>query len=839
MATIKLTQTRSQYNELSYKYIDGDTGCGKTTWAIEKRIPMFKTSGLSVLLVVPSIDLANEIEKKSNSKIKAIHSKNRTGEQTVLSEIIEIMKTAYDTKKPVSIVICEASYLNLTTFFDVARVKTDNWVVIKDEPRDPLGITPFRVSHDAKKIIDRFLCSFEKSEDSRLLSIPITKNPVKLTKEENDILDNANLKNKKTIEILRKLSNSPGMSLAEVMDQMDEDAQGVLQLTLDDLECDIFGKLVQFKMHCMNPHVEVLVDKELFEDHNILKYSVFQLPSAYNMFEQVYFMKANFVDSFIYHQWMERGVTWQPTTMQFQKMPSHRIKIHYLYSDVQRWSASFRNSKPKGCSHTIIEEYLDWAKEMLKDKEFVYVLNNEYSEKYKLPGGTRMPAECHGLNAYSHHTNILLGGSYLANRSDEPFYAYYGSSTTDSSGLRQTQFYIQQIARTDIRNYNGTSDINVYVPTLTEALSLLVYYKDAELIDENNNRVGKLNPDFKYQPTNDITPNNDFAVLGKGVHGDVIRYDVMNPSPEDILLYGVEFDDRVSGNIKNLGHPHIRFIKDIQAKDISSIGLDKKKDQEKYNSVKRELPWISAGIYNDDDALTKANCQGSKFIGFDFDGSDITDKEIAKVMKQFEYLMYTTFSHDKNDKKRRFRIIAPYDRVVTIEEHIRIKRWFINRFNDICNPKGTKFKDRRDLNIDESKSDAWAKLFVPHKESIITHVTRKNGQRTHTIEVDEILAQEPRLPKIQPPEIKDIIWTSTLTGKVVVDKNDTDAKRVERIMKVMDTMQPHDRSQKAVKIGGMLKKVDKQFHEYIFDELKNRGADKNAVAQARKYANMP
>ena len=114
-----------------------------------------------------------------------------------------------------------------------------------------------------------------------------------------------------------------------------------------------------------------------------------------------------------------------------------------------------------------------------------------------------MPAVCHGLNDWNHFTKFMTCASYLINGGDEPTYQYYGSSTTDGRGLRQTQMIYQQLMRTDIRNYESDKPVDLYLPTRQEALDLLLYLPDATLMDchkikpgEATGITGTLKPDW-------------------------------------------------------------------------------------------------------------------------------------------------------------------------------------------------------------------------------------------------------------------------------------------------------------------------------------------------------
>lgn len=743
------------YEQLSYRYLDGDTGCGKTTWAIKTQIPKYIFNGNSVMLVVPSIKLANEIEARSNGQIKAIHSNNRQDETTVLSDVVQAIQDSK--KQPQAIVICEASYLNGTQLFKQLESITSNWVLIKDEPRDPLVIKYHKhVSLDALKMIREYIGEFIDCGSKLLLSPrPRTDFSPEALAEFNPLSKKEQKERAKQKTIRERLSALTGQTYDD-----SEDYKPKYQFT--DIDCALTGNFAEFKQFINNPFYEVLVDKDVLEEQG-LKYSVFQLPQAYSMFGEVIFMKANFQDSFIYTQWQERGVKWSPINKQFDRMPSSRMKIHYLYDNDVRWSKTFREKTFKGVTNFNV--YLEWIREELKDQKFVYVANNGYDEEDLKLMGKRMPAECHGLNEYRDYTNVVLSGSYLVYRGDEPFYNHYNSSTTDALGMRQTQYHIQQIARTDIRNYQSKLPINVYVPTMTEALSLLNYFQDATLVNAAKTEF-KLNKKYQKIENKDTQPTHSNQTCGIGAYSRLMTVDLDQEEDVRVLTQGLEPHEFINAKTKNLGNKRIDFLLKLKS-SVSSKGLAKGSAQ--YKNAKLSLPWISTGIYNEGDSLSKDLCQGSTGIGFDLDDTDITDKEIAQVMKQWEYVQYTTFSHSTVSKKRRLRIYAPYDKPVSMQEHSRIVKWFMERFDQIC---------ERDINFDKPKSEPYAKLFVPHAESDIKWVKRKNNRATVAIETDYILGKMPREPKIKEPTQDDLVQICTNLNQPVNDQDDWTAQEI-------------------------------------------------------------
>ena len=104
---------------MQYNYISAGAGAGKTEWAIKTSVK-FNYGGQNVLFIVPTIDLANSIEKRSGGLIKAIHNENSYFPVDVVREIFT--QQAKTGVAPGAWVITEACFLLLGSFrFNCAR----------------------------------------------------------------------------------------------------------------------------------------------------------------------------------------------------------------------------------------------------------------------------------------------------------------------------------------------------------------------------------------------------------------------------------------------------------------------------------------------------------------------------------------------------------------------------------------------------------------------------------------------------------------------------------------------------------------------------------------------
>ena len=764
-----------------FNYVSADPGAGKTEWAIHQARKWIAL-GHPVLMVVPTRRLCNEIQDRSNGFIRAIHAENKSFDTTKL-EIIEQLKDAAK-NGPRGIVITDASFLLL----DV-KIGTENWVLIKDEPKEPLNIETLNLIDGREFFDDYFLDLIPDNRE--LLHQGLLKDfPYKLT-------------------------------------------------SYDDC---LFGSLKALQHYITTPEFEVLFDLNQYKDNNLLRYSVFTKPDLFDGWGEVYFMGAYFEDTFIYHQWKDEVEWVNKTPKRLQRMPSDRVVISYCF-DAGAWSDHYRNRTAGG--KTNMQRYIEWINTQFPAGDYVYVANNKY-DKLDL-GGVRMPAECHGLNSYRDYTRVALIGSYLESRVNEPFYHHYGSSTTDVRGMRNTQYYMQQLTRTAIRSYDNKKPIEICVPTRKEALDLLPYLTKATIVPPKQDRIGQLRKDWRPDMKQILEmPENGYNTLAYGAQArmNVIQKvdltEVEEFKTPDKPLSNAQRQKRHYHKKKNLTKPgeitqynnilyrrknscfvrHLEFIAQL-ANHISVV--DKTKEEIRDIKV-TQLPWYSVGIFTGN-ALKRAECAGSWGIGFDFDGTALTDLQISKILKRNIYMQYTTVSYDPTDPLRRIRVVIPFNRAVSIEEHDRIKRFYSAKFKEVC---------PNDLNLDEAKSDPWSKLFAPHAEAIVNMVYRKGNNKNTLLDPETILARVPRQPVISPPTIEDIQWS--WPAGTAPQTDDRVKKKLHEIDEIIKTMMPNDRSHKATVVGGKLSKIPQEYHQQVWDKMIAQGVDKAALKSAKLYA---
>lgn len=163
-----------------------------------------------------------------------------------------------------------------------------------------------------------------------------------------------------------------------------------------------------------------------------------------------------------------------------------RIKINVMFDDV--WSKYKADKEVDGISnYTRIENALD----TIINGDFIYTRN---SYRPRMPKGTEVPYNPHGLNNYSNYTNVVVMFSY----NPAPWQIPILKELALSKNLPEDELvnaYIvskylepafQLCARCDIRNKDSLKPINLYVPDMKLATYIKQYLPDAQICDINS-----------------------------------------------------------------------------------------------------------------------------------------------------------------------------------------------------------------------------------------------------------------------------------------------------------------------------------------------------------------
>jgi hypothetical protein len=779
-----------------FNYISAQPGAGKTTYLINVLAPKFLTQGKNVVVIVPTKNLCDQIAKDSGGIFEAINSDTTPG--CVSTTITNIFNSKQSAK---AIVITEQVFNNISP-----RLTKQNWIAIKDEASDPLSIETIRIP-DSKRLCTEWL---QFKEFKRL--------PAK----ESIFF---------AIDIGEKFPTTS---------------------TLDD---DITGPLHKLREKITNRYIEVLVDKERFDAEDpVLVYSSFLKPEAYAEFDSVYFMSANFEHTFLYSQWKAKGVIWEnktPVDLITTPIDSSRARFHY-WSEEGIWS-QYRRSKEDE-----LRNYISWINSVVAGDDYVYSANNNDDELELLRElkGHRIPPISHGLNKWRHYTKFVSCASYLANNSCEPFYQAYGTSTSDVKALRNAQMLYQQITRTDLRNSDSTKPIDIFLPTLSEVLDLLNYLPKAKIIDVNKRSNGQqtginavLRSTWTGRDANesDVPPECSYAfgsnvktylstcIDGKEMPNEeteVIRLDLqVGETPHDNNIYinpiftDLETSRRKRRFVpKRKTHPFIYTIRQLSELSISGLNETQIKD------VKgSSLPFFITGVIDHNERFKKENIRGnSDIICFDFDESNLSNKDLGLIFKGIELFKYTTISDKADNELRRFRVVIPCTRTMTTSEHGRLMTYYKSEIESYAK------RNKCISGLDTGCLGTERKFFVPHKESEIKHIYDGKSY----LDVDLVLSKIRRDPIVRPPTRSDLIVINHFASNTSPHQGPSIVAHLnvhEKIRNKIDSMEPGGRSEIAVQVAGIMWAAGLSDHDV--DEYLQQMYQKGIGPEAKKSVN--
>ncbi len=123
----------------------------------------------------------------------------------------------------------------------------------------------------------------------------------------------------------------------------------------------------------------------------------------------------------------------------------------------------------------------------------------------------------------------------------------------------------------------------------------------------------------------------------------------------------------------------------------------------------------------------KENVISKHCLILDLDQTKLTFNEIAEKLKCYEATLTTTWSHDPENGKNKYRVIINTDRDLTVEEYPKLLRGFLE--------KEPFLKEQVDMVVKDA-----ARLFFDYSiPSFRQHLARKEILRGLPINVDEII----------------------------------------------------------------------------------------------------
>jgi hypothetical protein len=676
------------------------------------------------------------------------------------------------------LVVTEHAFLQV-----MPRLKVDEWVLIKDEASEPIRVIRKRCT-DSFGIVGSWLNFTPLQSDTTLAYAHINANCPKTT----------------------------------------------------DLNDDVLNVIEELKRNLDHKDAEVLVQYKRLSEESLLIYSVYTKPSLYRDFHQVYFLGAWFEKTFLYNIWSKNGVKWTdktPSSLKHKVIDSARVELHYFFEN-GGWS------KKRRTHNSDLINYCDYVDDFFNGETYLYAANSDL-EPYlnsKFVHGTRIPSQSHGLNDWRNYTNIATIGSYLTNGDENSFYRNYSSDVGLTKLLRQSPMFLQQITRTDLRNYDSNFKIRVLVPTKSIALDLLNFLPNATIFDcdkkQNGQKTGingKLNTTYKdifdennlsfqhgYTVANHITVINPKRILSdhsnqiikRRTEADIVTFEDLDGLQSRIVSFS---GDKVGK------HPFISYL------EVNQFKIPDELKRSDIDEIKRQISVYSSArftgtSFGKDDAI-----ENSDLLVFDFDESTLSIRDLSFIFKGLTLFWYTTLRNldedePTNDKATRFRVLLPCSRSVSLSEHGTIMRYWQNKLENYCtvNSKISGF--------DKGSLQAFRKYFFPHLGCKFGHLIKEKAW----LDVDRLLYAIRREIIVKGCgnflEYENFRKPSSEVHEIYVHE----------IEKILASFSKGYRSIPAVVIGGKLRKYPIEVREHYLKIIQNSYADEKACANARKYA---
>ena len=414
----------------------------------------------------------------------------------------------------------------------------------------------------------------------------------------------------------------------------------------------------------------------------------------------------------------------------------------------------------------------------------------------------------------------------------------------------------QQLMRTDLRNFDSNKPITVYVPTLTEALELLLYLPDATIQDcektysgEQTGITGTLNPSWSSKVTSPAAPTHhasNVIAYGNNIYAGVLNVNYDEDAAPESMTDDACSQDGIVLNLTPLSdiydHPPKLSTNQPKAKrgapvrsgdlflnhicqlndDISLAGLS----QQDIDLAKRQkLRVFATGQFIEGASFKASECIGNNaYLAFDFDGTDLTDDDLKSIFWGARHLTYTTPSHGVKVGGRRLRTIVACNRTMSLAEHAKVMKHFEEKITGMTPFHG----------LDVGKLKPYSKFLAPHAESI--DLTKKNRNRQKPLNLDELLRKiESAELKVKTPTRLDVVYSYPSNHLMRVSPIKTRSQKCDELLASMGN---GNRSLPTAKIGGLCKHMGNSFKRKMYQECQTRGADTGALDSFRKYSGM-
>jgi hypothetical protein len=392
-------------------------------------------------------------------------------------------------------------------------------------------------------------------------------------------------------------------------------------------------------------------------------------PSILAKFKTVTIMGAMFTERSLYALWSNEGVDFKEhkalsKSLRFSVHDGSNVQIEYLtdYS----WSKTYMNkSFPDGTSP--FDHLIQYVAGRFPDKPYLYILNNAIEDVTALsllPGGTRVPVVCHGLNVYDKFDNIAFMPALNPSPSYFSFMETLGINGDEIRRNHYLQSLYQGVMRCSLRDLKNKNPKVVVVPC-KDGAEYLHSYLQGSTVKKVGNLPGK--------PINAGAGLQSGAGRPKLWRDDKARYAAKRA--KDRVLAELEELYGKSGNRCISIVPSI-YSPEVINHDVTSnqaLMLELRQAINTAISSKKDNILISPAQFKSDKSSdTKRgldNIESIYGVWLDNDGGDLHHDEFHTIFSKLWLACFSTYSGGN-----RYRVFIPTSGPMTIEADAAIKK---------------------------------------------------------------------------------------------------------------------------------------------------------------------
>lgn len=617
--------------QLLFYYVNALAAAGKTHQAIIYALQL-AALGQKVAIAQPSKQLIGESYRKARDnnpqRVKVTRIDSTSNPRKALSTLVSHLKGANPSVGEV-LFITHASLFACPYWHEAG-----NWTLIIDEIPEPLIDVSLTVPHR-----HALLTSLMRPESYNAAY------DVLLPRTEGD-----------SPELLRRIADNKGG------DQVEAVFTDVARKLLSD-DWSVFCNSANYRRVTTGAG-----ECDEKEGKNQLMLYALMHPTILKGFKTRIVMGAMFTERNLYALWGTMGVEWKEHkkltgALRYSAHDGGSVTIEYV-SD-RGWSKSYMH-KGQSDGRTPFQHLVEHTARRFAGQDYIYILNNSVDDdaaRDMLPGGTRMPVVCHGLNQYDRFDNMAFMPALNPTPSYYAVMETFGVSGDEIRRNGYLQSLYQGVMRCSLRDLDSAAPKTIVVPCADGAAYLQSYFPGSAV-----KKVGSL----PGQPAN--------AGFGLGVNGrpklwrDDKARAAANNAKRRVLAELAELHGRADTRCISI-IPSI-YSREVVNHEISSnqaLMVELRQALSTELSDKKQNILISPARFNTaksaDTTRGLDNIESVYGVWLDNDGGDLTHEQFRAIFPKLWMAAFSTFSGGN-----RYRVFIPTSAPMTVEADAAIKR---------------------------------------------------------------------------------------------------------------------------------------------------------------------